>query len=225
MKSILTKLRAIFINGLLVVLPVGLTLYILWMVYRFINNFTGRKSYLGGLISDLLQATLGIDWFPGIGVILTALVVMLIGLATRIYIGRKVYELLDRVIAKAPLISKMYATVKQITGALLNRDVSSFRDVVTIEYPRRGIYSVGFLTNQNLGKFGDTVGEDLVAVFIFSTPNPLTGMITFVPRSDVYHLDLSVEEGLRLVLSMGIVVPASFREKNISKTPGLKEEN
>ncbi len=207
MSRLLSELKSTFINGLLVILPVGLTLYILWLVYRFILSIAGRGSYLGGLISSLLWRTLDVRWFPGIGVILTIFFVFLVGLATRVYMGRKVYEFVDRVLEAAPLISKMYATVKQITNALLNRDMSSFRDVVMIEYPRKGIYSIGFVTNRNLGRLEEVIGEDCVAVFIFTTPNPLSGMTLLVPSEDVTYLDLSIEEGLRLVLSMGIVMP------------------
>lgn len=210
MSRLISELKSTFIRGLLAILPVGVTGYILWLVYRFILSFTGRGSYLGGLISSLLRRTLGIKWFPGIGVIFTILFVLLIGLATRVYIGRKVYELVDRALELPPLISKMYATMKQITNALLNRDMSSFRDVVMLEYPRKGIYSVGFITNTELGQLQDVLGEDCVAVFIFTTPNPLSGMFLLVPKEDLTHLDLTIEEGLRLVLSMGIVMPTTL---------------
>lgn len=210
MKSIISQLKSTFINGLLVILPVGLTLYVLWLVYKFIITLAGRGSSLGSMISGLLQATLGIEWFPGIGIILTFMFICLVGLATRVYVGRKVYELMDNIIGSAPLVSKMYATVKQITSAIFNRDMSSFRDVVLVEYPRKGLYSVGFVTNEDLGGLEDVVGEDIVSVFFFSTPNPLTGMVVFVPRRQVTSLDLNIEEGLRLILSMGIVLPTSL---------------
>lgn len=207
MKKLLSKIKTTFVNGILITLPLGLTLYILWLVYKFINNFTGRDSYLGTLISQLLRSTLNQPWFPGIGIILTFLFILLMGLITRIYIGRKTYQFIDATIEKTPLISKMYGTLKQITMALFNREVSSFQEVVLIEYPRRGMYSLGFVTNEELGKLETIMGKDAVAVFLFTTPNPLTGRVVLVPRNDVSYLDLSVEEGLRLVLSMGIVIP------------------
>jgi len=218
------KIKSVFINGLLVTLPVGLTIYILWLVYRFINSFAGRNSYLGGLISSLLGSTIGVNWFPGIGAILTFFFVFLLGLATRIYVGRKLYELIDRLISSTPLVNKMYATVKQITSAIFHREASSFQDVVMIEYPRRGIYSIGFVTNENIGSLEDQVGEDAVALFIFTTPNPLSGMTLIAPRKDLIYLDLTIEEGLRLVLSMGIVIPAPLLKEEMGLKSQLEKE-
>lgn len=225
MRTLINKLKRTFINGLLVTLPMGLTLYILWLVYRFIINLTGRGSYLGGLISGLLQPTIGRKWFPGIGVIFTVLLIFLIGLATRVYIGRKIYQLIDRAIDSTPIVNKMYATVKQITSAILNRDLSSFRDVVMIDYPRKGIYSIGFVTNERLGKLEDIIGKDSVAVFIFTTPNPLSGITLIVPREQLTYLDLNVEGGLRLVLSMGIVIPTPLLKEELSKRDLVEEED
>ena len=222
MKRLISEIKKNFINGLLVILPVGLTIWALWLIYRFINSFTGPNSYIGGMIKTLLNSTIGRSWFPGIGAIFTFIFVFLIGLATRIYVGRKIYEMLDSALESTPLVRKMYATVKQITSALFNRDMSSFRDVVLVEYPRKGIYSLGFVTNEHLGKLEDKIGEDAVSVFIFSTPNPLTGMTHFVPRDQLTYLDINIEAGLRLVLSMGIVIPASLRDELLTnrENPG-----
>lgn len=215
MKKLANSLKNAFVNGLLVVLPLGFTVYILWLVYRFINNITGQGSYLGELISGLLTSTLGREWFPGIGVILTLFFVFLIGLATRIYVGRKLYDLVDRAIEATPLINKMYDTVKQIISAVFNRELSSFREAVLFEYPRREIHTIGFVTNKRMSRISEEVDEDLVAVFVFTTPNPLSGMILLVPRRELTFLDLSVEEGLRLVLSLGIFIPEEILEGEV----------
>ncbi|MFP3952826.1 MAG: DUF502 domain-containing protein [Candidatus Bipolaricaulota bacterium] len=210
MRTLLAYIKNSFINGLLVILPLGFTFYILWLIYRMIINFTGKNSDFGKLISNFLMMTIGQEWFPGIGAIFTFLLVLLLGVITRIYIGRRFYALVDKLMGSTPIVNKMYVTVKQVINAILSRNSSTFRDVVLLEYPRRGTYTLGFVTNNYLGKLEDIIGKDVVAVFIFTTPNPLSGMTIIVPKEDLNYLGLTIEEGLRLVLSMGIVIPAKF---------------
>ncbi len=224
MRKLLAYVKNTFINGLLVLLPLGFTFYVLWLIYRMILNFAGKGSEFGNLIRDFLLLTIGREWFPGIGVILTVILVFLVGLITRIYVGRKVYGLLDRLMGSTPLVNKMYVTVKQIINAILSRESTTFRDVVMFEYPRRGTYTVGFVTNKNLGEIEEIIGKGAVAAFIFTTPNPLSGMTVFLPEEDVTYLDLSIEEGLRLVLSMGIVIPSKLLDNSVG-TKVLKSED
>ncbi|MFB6291514.1 MAG: DUF502 domain-containing protein [Candidatus Bipolaricaulia bacterium] len=216
MKNILSYIKNTFINGLLVILPTGFTFYVLWLIYRMFRKFTGEGSEIGNIIGNFLRMTVGREWLPGIGAILTLLLVFIVGLITRIYVGRKVYSILDRIMGSTPLVNKMYVTIKQIINAILSSESTTFRDVVMFEYPRRGTYVVGFVTNENLGEVEDIIGEDSVAAFIFTTPNPLSGMIVFLPKDDLTYLDLTVEEGLRLVLSMGIVIPSKFLDNSVS---------
>jgi len=223
MKNILAYIKNTFINGLLVILPTGFTVYVLWLIYRMFRRFTGEGSEFGNLIGNFLKVTAGREWLPGIGAILTLLLVFLVGLVTRIYVGRKVYSLLDKVMGSTPLVNKMYVTVKQIINAILSSESTTFRDVVMFEYPRRGAYVVGFVTNENLGEVEDLIGEESVAAFVFTTPNPLSGMTVFLPKDDLTYLDLTVEEGLRLVLSMGIVIPSKFLDNSVGPKV-LKED-
>ena len=223
MKNILAYIKNTFINGLLVILPTGFTFYILWLIYRMFRRFTGEGSEFGNLIGNFLRVTVGREWLPGIGAVLTLLLVFLVGLVTRIYVGRKVYSLLDKVMGSTPLVNKMYVTVKQIINAILSSESTTFRDVVMFEYPRRGSYVVGFVTNENLGEVEDIIGKESVAAFVFTTPNPLSGMTVFIPKEDLTYLDLTVEEGLRLVLSMGIVIPSKFLDNSVGPE-ALKEE-
>lgn len=215
MKKLLAHIKSTFINGLLVILPLSITFYVLWLIYKMILRFTGEGSEFGNLIGDFLRLAIGREWFPGIGAILTLLLVFLVGSITRIYLGRKIYSLLDKVMGSTPLVNKMYVTIKQITKAILSSESKTFRDVVMFEYPRRGSYVVGFVTNEKVGEIEKIIGEEAVATFVFSTPNPLTGHTLFLPRKDLTYLDLTVEEGLRLALSMGIVIPGKFLDNNV----------
>ena len=215
MKKILAYVKNTFINGLLVILPLSITFYVLWLIYRTVLSFTGEGSEMGRIIGDFLQLAIGREWFPGIGAILTLLLVFLVGLVTRIYVGRKVYSLMDRLIGSTPVVNKMYVTLKQITNAVLSSESNTFRDVVMFEFPRKGSYAVGFVTNEDLGEIEEIIGKDVVATFIFTTPNPLSGKTLFIPREDLTYLDLTVEEGLRLVLSMGIVIPSKLLDNKV----------
>jgi len=215
MKKILAYVKNTFINGLLVILPLSITFYVLWLIYRTVLRFTGEGSELGRVIGDFLQLAIGREWFPGIGAILTLLLVFLVGLVTRIYVGRKIYSLMDRVIGSTPVVNKMYVTLKQITNAVFSSESNTFRDVVMFEFPRKGSYAVGFVTNEDLGEIEEIIGKDVVATFIFTTPNPLSGKTLFIPREDLTYLDLTVEEGLRLVLSMGIVIPSKLLDNKV----------
>lgn len=222
MKRVLAYIKNTFINGLLVILPLSITFYVLWLIYKTILRFTGEGSEFGGLITDFLRLTIGREWLPGIGAILTLLLVFIVGLITRIYVGRKVYSLMDRIIGSTPVVNKMYVTLKQITTAVFSSESNTFRDVVMFEFPRRGSYVVGFVTNEELGEIEEIIGEDVVATFVFTTPNPLSGKTLFIPKEDLSYLDLTVEEGLRLVLSMGIVIPSKLLDNKFG--PKVTEE-
>ncbi|MFW6190492.1 MAG: DUF502 domain-containing protein [Candidatus Bipolaricaulota bacterium] len=223
MKKILAYIKSTFINGLLVILPLSITFYVLWVIYKTILRFTGEGSEFGHLITDFLKVTVGREWLPGIGALLTLLLVFLVGLVTRIYVGRKVYDLLDRIMGSTPFVNKMYVTLKQITSAVFSRESNTFRDVVMFEYPRRGSYVVGFVTNEELGEIEEIIGEDVVAAFVFTTPNPLSGKTLFIPKKDLTYLDLTIEEGLRLVLSMGIVIPSKLLDNKVGPDVTEKE--
>jgi uncharacterized membrane protein len=192
-------LRATLVSGILAILPIVITVYVLWLLYRAIDT----------PLRTLLEGRLGGFWVPGLGILIAVLIVLFVGILTRIYIGRKFYGWLERIFFAAPIVRKMYATTKQIINAIFNRDVSSFQKVVLIEYPRKGVYTIGFLTNDNLGEIQESVDEKVVSVFTFTAPSPLSGVLLIVPERDVTYLDVSIDEGFRTLISMGISVPPS----------------
>jgi uncharacterized membrane protein len=208
------SLRASFISGLLTLLPLMVTAFILLLLYQLVAQFIGPDTLLGQLLRKSLSA-LGIG-FPNselaitlISVLVTLLVILLVGLVTRYYLGRLLYGAFERAILKVPVLRTLYRTIKQITKATFDPQSSVFKRVVLVEYPRKGAYQMGFLTNESVGdSIQAKFPQQLVSVFIMAPPNPMSGFWAIVPREDVIYLDLTVEEGLRMVMSRGISLPS-----------------
>ena len=218
MKRVLRHIRDTFISGLLAIIPVGVTLYILWFFYQWIDGLVGKNTPFGLMV----QKALG-RWIPGLGIYITLIVVLLIGIATRSFLGRVLQYYMERVFFSLPGVRKMYATLKQFTNALLNRESSmAFQKVVVFEYPKKGIYVLGLVTNEELGKLQDETGEEKLLVYAPTAPNPLSGMMLIVPKSKVTYVDMPVEDALSMVLSSGSVLPDSLRTSETkSKKPSF----
>ncbi len=215
----LRKLRAIFFSGLLVVLPLGLTFYLLLLLYKLIEGWLGSGGYIGGLIRTTFGRGLPEPAINALSILLTLLIILLVGALVRMYGGRLVYHQVERLLLTIPVLRKIYATVKQLTDAVFNRDMSAFKRVVLVEYPSKGLYMVGFVTNPRVPGIEEVVGDRLISVFIMSPPNPFTGVWLIVPERDVVYLDhITVEEGFRMVLSMGISVPTEVAERLRGRT-------
>jgi len=194
-------LRDTVVDGLVVILPVTITGYLIWLGYNLIDRFFGRGTVIGAQLSRSLESLFGIEWIPGLSIIYTVIVILLFGLISRIYLGRLAQKYLNIFLQRLPLVKRIYQPAQEISEAILGRGAfSSFKDTVMFEYPRRDSYTVGFVTNH--------IG-DKVAVYIFSAPNPFTGKLFLIPEEDVTYLDMSVEEGIKLVVSMGISSPDS----------------
>ncbi len=198
--GLMGRLRAYFLAGVLVTAPIATTVYIAWW---FI-------SYIDGSIRPLIPARYNPENYlpfsiPGIGLLVVFLVLTLIGAFTAGYVGRLVVRLGEGVVARMPVVRGLYGATKQIVETVLAKKSAAFREVVAVEYPRRGVWSLGFITGpahpqvQRLSP-----DEEMVNVFIPCAP-PTAGYLLMVPRSEVRHLDMPPEEGLKLVVSGGIV--------------------
>ena len=210
----LRKLQTIFFSGLLVVLPLGLTFYLLMLLYKLIESWLGSGGYIGSLIRSTFGRGLPEPAINALSILLTLLIIFLVGALVRMYVGRLVYHWMERLLLAIPVLRKIYATVKQLTDAVFNRDMSAFKRVVLVEYPSKGLYMVGFVTNTAVPGVEEVVGDRLISVFIMSPPNPFTGVWLIIPERDVVYLDhITVEEGFRMVLSMGISVPTEVAER------------
>ncbi|HHV71158.1 MAG TPA: DUF502 domain-containing protein [Clostridia bacterium] len=200
------KLRNYFFTGLIVVLPAVVTLYILWITFIWID----------GILGDILPLFIKKN-IPGLGFITTILLIMLAGVLAKNFLGKKLISLGEWILVKIPFARTIYFTTKQIVNTLLVKDKLSFKRVVLVEYPRKGIYTIGFVTNEGKGEIKDKLGQEVTSVFFPTTPNPTSGWLALIPNKDIIHLDMSIEEGVKLIISAGIIVPSDQSSENKNK--------
>ena len=162
------------------------------------------------LLPDAWQpkALLGFD-IPGLGVLLSFLIIYGVGIGMRYYLGRQIVSFYERILDRVPVISSLYQATKQLMNTIFSQKGKHFREVVVVEYPRRGIYSFAFLTNEE--NYLPIQDQELISIFLPSTPNPTTGFYLLVPKNDVYKVELTVEEAFKLIMSAGIVTPQGIR--------------
>lgn len=194
-------IRRWFIAGLLVWLPLGATILIVNFLVRLLNASLvllpaayRPETYFGFPI-------------PGLGVMLSLLIVLVTGFFAANFFGRKVVAVAERLLDRIPLIRSVYGGVKRLAETVFTDGGTSFRQVFLVEYPRRGIWSLAFRTGTTASEFRRKTGRDVIMVYIPTTPNPTSGFVLLVPTDEIIPLDISVEDGLRIIISMGVVTP------------------
>ena len=215
MKRFLRWLRATFVSGLVALLPIGATVYILWVLYVALDGLLGR----GRPIGDAIERAVG-HWIPGLGIALLVVLVLVIGVITRNFIGRALQYYFESLFFAVPGVRRMFGTFKQFVNAVLGRNrTDAFKQVVLFEFPQPGTYAVGVVTNENPGKLQEAVGEECVVVYLPNVPNPLSGRVFVVPRRSVKPLDMSVEDAISMFVSSGSVLSggAAAGEKQTSE--------
>jgi uncharacterized membrane protein len=209
-------IRNYLVMGFIVLLPAIATLYVLQFLFSFIDRILG--NFLTGIMVTvgLLQTSpngkilfLGMqleDRIPGIGFILMILILIGVGYATNGLAGKEAIRITEKTFKKIPIARSVYSIVQQVTTAFI-QDRSSFKKVVLVEYPRKGLFTIGFLTGESQGEIQEKTYKECVNVFLPTTPNPTSGWLVLVPKEDVILLEMSVEEGLKYIISGGVVVP------------------
>ncbi len=195
MKSFVRRLRRNFVTGLIVIAPVGLTIFVLRWIF----------DYLDGILGDWLPAALTI---PGLGFVLLMLFILLVGWTVRRTAGRQLLHWWNEALARFPLTGRIYNAVSQIVQAIVGERRRLFRRTVLIPYPTEGIWAVAFVTNENAPVMSEVVGEPCVNVFVPTTPNPTSGFMLVVPRDKTKPLQIPVEEAMKLIISAGALTPA-----------------
>ncbi|GAB6053756.1 DUF502 domain-containing protein [Magnetospira thiophila] len=200
------RMRAYLLAGVLVTAPISLTVY---LAYLFINFVDSR-------VSTLIPAKYNPESYlpfgiPGLGLILVILVLILIGAFTAGIVGRMFIKLSENLLARMPVIRTVYGATKQILETVLAQQSQAFREAVLVEYPRRGIWAIAFITGRTKGEVQNLTQETCVNIFLPTTPNPTSGFLLFVPTEDLIPLDMSVEEAIKMVISGGIVTPPDRR--------------
>ncbi|MFZ1181667.1 MAG: DUF502 domain-containing protein [Herbaspirillum sp.] len=194
-------MRKYFITGLLILVPLAITLWVLGLIIG-----TMDQSLL--LLPERWrpEALVGFH-IPGLGTILTLLVIFITGLATHNFIGRRVVTMWEGILTRIPVVKSIYSSVKQVVDTLFSSSGNAFRKAVLVQYPRRGAWTIAFLTGVPGGEVMHHLQDDYVSLYVPTTPNPTSGFFLMVPRADTIELDMGVDEALRYIVSMGVVVP------------------
>jgi len=205
--GVLGRLRSWFFTGILVTAPVLLTIYITWAAIQLID------SQVVSLIPILA------DWnrleVPGVGLVIGVMLITLIGALAAGFLGRWIIRLGESLLNRMPVVRSIYGASKQILETIISSQSDAFREVVLVEYPRKGLWVIGFVTGGTKGEVNRRINIDMVNVFVPTTPNPTSGFLLFCPRKDVVFMEMTVEEAVKLVVSGGIVTPP---DRNVTGT-------
>ena len=223
-KSLWARWQANFLAGLAIVMPGVITFAVLLWLSRTVASIT--DTLLIFLPRKLTHQNGGdgeMYWYwSAVALGMTVFLIGVVGLLARNYFGKRIIEWVDSGILRIPLVNKVYGTMKQVNDAFSTGSRSSFRTVVLVEYPRAGVYSVGFITAEQHGELQNRLPEKVVAVFVPTTPNPTGGFLLLLPEDQVIKLEMSVADGIKYVISLGAIVPEaqveSFRREAIAKT-------
>ncbi|MDR5172206.1 DUF502 domain-containing protein [Methylobacillus pratensis] len=195
-------MKSYFITGLLVLVPLCITIWVLSTLIGLMD-----QSLLLLPESWRPEAQFG-RAIPGIGAILTLLIVFVTGLIATNFFGRRIIQFWEALLARVPVVKSIYYSVKQVSDTLFSDSGQAFRKALLVQYPRQGSWTIGFLTGQPGGDVANYLQGEYVSVYVPTTPNPTSGFFLMMPRADVVELDMSVDEALKYIISMGVVAPA-----------------
>ncbi|MCH8188188.1 MAG: DUF502 domain-containing protein [Proteobacteria bacterium] len=194
------RLRNYFLTGIVVIGPIGLTIWLTLQIVGLIDNTV--RALVPARYENLLSSGI-----PGLGVVISVVGLMLVGFITANFLGRTLIGYGEQLVDRMPVVRSIYGALKQIFETVLAQSSTSFREVVLVEYPRKGLWAMGFVTGETKGEVQELTEADVVNIFLPTTPNPTSGFLLFVPRRDLVSLQMTVEEGIKLVISGGLVTP------------------
>jgi uncharacterized membrane protein len=210
-----SKIKGYFLTGLLVLVPISLTVYIIYELFLAID----------GILKDVIFVMISY-WFgvqisqpiPGLGFITLFLLILSTGMAARSYFGKKLVDVGDRVVTRIPFISRIYGTVQQVSQAFFGERRDVFKKTVLVPFPSKGMWRLGFIVREPVRAVKEALGEDIVAVLVPHTPNPTSGFLVFFPKSEVVAVDLPVEDALHLIISGGTASPQARKQPHMMLT-------
>jgi uncharacterized membrane protein len=213
------RLRRYLVAGILVWLPLGITYFLL----RFLVGVMDKTL---GLLPKPYQPE---QWFgvpiPGLGVILTIIVLLITGLLAANIVGRSIVGGWESLMERIPIVRSIYSVAKKFAEVVFSDSGNAFKKVLLVEYPRKGIYTLTFQTATEVGEIQGRTGEDVVCCFVPTTPNPTSGFIIVVPKKDVIELDMEVDEAAKLIMSLGVVIPRWSKEQTAELPLKMPEED
>ncbi len=197
-KSILSRIRNYFLAGAVVLIPIAFTLYLTLFIIKVSSRILPKEINPNHYLP--------ID-IPGIEILITFIIITLIGFLSLSFLGKKAIELFNNLLKKIPILRTIYSAIGQMTESFA-KDTSKKKSVVLIEYPRKGIWAVGFATKENKGIISKKLNEELINVFVPTTPNPTSGFLLMIPKNDVIYLDISFEQASKFIVSAGTSDPS-----------------
>lgn len=211
--SFFARIRAWFFTGLLVTAPVLLTVYITWAAIELLDGQVA--SLVPGFGASVFAE------IPGLGMVIGIIIITLIGALAAGFLGRWIIYIGEAILNRMPVVRTIYGATKQILETVISSQSDAFREVVLVEYPRKGLWVIGFVTGNTKGEVHSLINKSMVNVFVPTTPNPTSGFLLFCPRTEVIFMKMSVEEAVKLVVSGGIVTPPEKTDK--AATPATKK--
>lgn len=214
--GIIARLRNYFFAGVILAAPVSITFYLAALFVNFVDS----------KVTPLIPAKYNPETYlpfgvPGLGLLIVIVVMIIIGAVAAGFVGRAFVGWGERLLARMPVVRSIYSALKQIFETVLAEKSRAFRQVVLIEYPRKGSWALGFATGTTKGEVQHTIADEVVNVFLPTTPNPTSGYLLFLPRSDVIFLSMTVEDGIKMVISGGVVTPSERLEPAGDAVPRL----
>lgn len=210
--ALVARLRAYFFAGILITAPMAITLYLAWLFISFVDSRVTPLIPAPFNPSNYLPFAI-----PGLGLLVVIIALIVIGASTAGYFGRLLTRSVDAAVVRMPVVRSIYIAVKQIMETVLTRKSNAFRQAVLVQYPRAGVWTIAFITGVTQGEVQNLTSGEMVNVFVPTTPNPTSGFLLFVPRSDIIPLSMSVEDALKMVVSGGLLTPtppATAREQH-----------
>lgn len=215
------RLRRYLLAGILVTAPISITIYLTYLFLTLVDD------QVASMLPQEWYASLhGATTFPGIGLLVALGFFVVVGWFATNFLGRIVIRVSEYIVDRMPVIRTLYGAIKQIFETIMTNQSSAFRDVVMLEYPRTGVWSLGFVTGISEGEVQELTEDEVVNVFVPTTPNPTSGFLLFVPKRDLRFLEMSVEDGVKMVVSAGIITPTyktDNSKKDASKTKKSKK--
>jgi uncharacterized membrane protein len=216
-------MKKIFTTGLLTLMPLAITIYVFYLVFSFLDN----------LVGDMIEAVFNYR-LPGIGFAAGMLLILLVGFIASNIIGSRLINYGDKLLQRLPLARSIYVSAKQIIDAFTVQGKNAFQKVVLLEYPRKDLYVIGFVTGTSKGEIQEKTHAETLNIFVPTTPNPTSGMLILAPRQEVIELEMTVEEGMKVIVSGGLFSPANekkillpepFGQNGQSGQPGTLKES
>lgn len=200
--SVSARLRRYFLTGILVTAPISLTIYLTYVFLNFVDSQVSRV-----LPGEWYQALYGRTTIPGLGIVIALVFFTVVGWFATNFMGRMIIRISEYVVHRVPVINTVYKGLKQVFETVIGAQAQAFREAVMIEYPRKGVWAIGFVTGVSRGEVQRLTEDDVVNVFLPTTPNPTSGFLLLIPKKDLVTLEMSVDDAIKMIISGGILTP------------------